>query len=81
MQQSLTSGSQALARQTRMPRRLASFILWNHVLLMPTLHLLVLLLPVVQECSAACYESLCMQMETPCLADSLRGSYSVSCNT
>ena len=31
--------------------------------------------------SAACYESLCMQMETPCLADSLRESYSVSCNT
>ena len=43
--------------------------------------LMVLLLPVVQECSAACYESLCMQMEAPCLADSLRGSYSVSCNT
>ena len=42
---------------------------------------MVLLLPVVQECSAACYESLCMQMEAPCLADSLRGSYSVSCNT
>ena len=42
---------------------------------------LVLLLPMVQECNAACYELLCMQMEAPCLADSLRGSYGVSCNT
>ena len=42
---------------------------------------LVLLLPMVQECSAACYELLCMQMEAPCLADSLRGPYGVSCNT
>ena len=33
--------------------------------------LLVQLLPLVQECSAACYESLCMQMEAPYLADSL----------
>ena len=42
---------------------------------------LVLLLPMVQECSAACYELLCMQKEAPCLAESLRGSYGVSCNT
>ena len=72
-------GAQALGN--RSARSLSFVDFGENVLLVLAVHLLVLLLPVVQEGSAACYESLCMQMEAPCLADSLRGSYSVSCNT